>query len=205
MKTTTLGINFCSNFSSGVPANCLGGCSACDMSTNKGKCIAQLPATYSPLPSYMGPLGMTIEMQTTAIDCPVTPLSDLGDDPNPLLHFVASKITIYLVCNKTVKPGVLSFKPASQSTCAYNVTFTSEHACPTGGMDPGWIFVIIVLCVFSIYCIAGSILNWRMKGAKGVEVVPNYEFWKEFPGYVKDGSIFVFRTVTCRKGDYEKV
>lgn len=42
-----------------------------------------------------------------------------------------------------------------------------------------------VVIAFSIYLLVGSIVNYKFKGAKGVEVIPNLSFWKELPFLIK--------------------
>lgn len=34
---------------------------------------------------------------------------------------------------------------------------------------------------FLVYFIVGGILMYFMKGARGVEIIPHYTFWKNFP------------------------
>ncbi len=36
-----------------------------------------------------------------------------------------------------------------------------------------------------VYIIGGVLYNKFAKGAKGVELIPNIEFWKELPGLVR--------------------
>ena len=35
------------------------------------------------------------------------------------------------------------------------------------------------------YFIIGSIVNYKVKGARGLEVIPNIHFWKELPFLIK--------------------
>lgn len=37
------------------------------------------------------------------------------------------------------------------------------------------------------YFIVGSIVNYKYKGARGSEVIPNVEFWKDVPFLIKVG------------------
>ncbi|EDQ86320.1 uncharacterized protein MONBRDRAFT_38514 [Monosiga brevicollis MX1] len=62
-------------------------------------------------------------------------------------------------------------------------------------------------CAFLIpYLAIGSIYNYSVKGARGMEILPNYHFWVDsFPGLVGDG----FRFCMCRPvmggGNYEAI
>ncbi len=42
-----------------------------------------------------------------------------------------------------------------------------------------------VLGAVIAYFIIGSIVMFQVKGARGIEVVPNYSFWKDLPFLVK--------------------
>ena len=46
-------------------------------------------------------------------------------------------------------------------------------------------------CVMSVYLIAGGLYQRFVLGAKGVEQIPNYEFWKDF-GNLQAVSTFRF-------------
>ncbi len=36
-----------------------------------------------------------------------------------------------------------------------------------------------------LYFIIGAIIMFQVKGARGIEVVPNYTFWKDLPFLIK--------------------
>jgi len=90
--------------------------------------------------------------------------------------------------------------------CVYQISVKSKNACPTkkgsgggggdGGLSGGSVFLIILLCVVVLYLAVGSLVMWKVKGHSGVEVIPNYEFWKDVPVLVKDGFNFVRFKVT---------
>lgn len=41
-----------------------------------------------------------------------------------------------------------------------------------------------------IYFGGGAFYNFKVKGKRGAEMVPNLEFWQSLPGLVKDGCKF---------------
>ena len=43
-----------------------------------------------------------------------------------------------------------------------------------------------------IYLIAGALIMYYAKGARGVEIIPNYHFWKDFPLLIKVGQIYTY-------------
>ena len=63
-------------------------------------------------------------------------------------------------------------------------------------MDPGWIFVIIILVGFVTYMIVGVIVKKFVFKSEGMEVIPNHSFWADLPGLVKDGAVYFFNKLT---------
>jgi hypothetical protein len=54
------------------------------------------------------------------------------------------------------------------------------------------------------YLVVGIIIQAGVRGARGVEVIPNLSFWKDFPFLLKDGILFTFTwpCVRNRGGSY---
>jgi len=88
--------------------------------------------------------------------------------------------------------------------CTYYLQFQTKYVC-SGGFGVGWILIILILSAAILYLIIGAIYNWRVKKATGKELVPNFEFWKNFPGYVKDGFLFTWYKLSCKKGEYQRL
>jgi len=95
---------------------------------------------------------------------------------------------------KITEPGV----------CEYQFAMNSKFACPPGGipgigpggLSPGSIFLIIFFVGFALYFAIGSVVMWKVKGATGIEILPNSGFWVGLPGLIKDGFGFVKGKVT---------
>jgi len=70
-----------------------------------------------------------------------------------------------------------------------------------GGVSGGTVFLILLLICTFLYIAIGAAFNKFKRGATGFqETCPNYDFWSNFIGYVKDG--FLFTKSKCRrKGD----
>jgi len=108
---------------------------------------------------------------------------------------------LVLKCDKTQKDwGTVTFDDSKQLDLLFTVTVVSEHACPgsgggaTTGMSIGTILLIVIVCAIPAYLIAVIIFN-KVKGeASGAELIPNLQFWKALPGYVKDGFFFYYST-----------
>lgn len=77
----------------------------------------------------------------------------------------------------------------------YIFTLRSPHAClvPNPGLSAGSVLLILLFVAVMVYIIGGMLFLRFYRGASGVEMIPNYEFWKDFPLLVKDGMIFTFR------------
>lgn len=140
--------------------------------------------------------------------------SDCGDLKQPYTS------VINVICEQGNKQGDIA--SAKIDNCIAKLTYAAEAGCPIsdsestspstsksnssggggGGIDGGWIFIIIVVCVFSLYLAAGIGWNYTQRDARGLEMCPNIEFWKALPNLVKDGCLFTLTKVTCgRIGD----
>lgn len=77
----------------------------------------------------------------------------------------------------------------------YVFTLRSPHAClvPNPGLSAGSVLLILFFVAVVVYIVGGILFLRFYRGASGVEMIPNYEFWKGFPLLVKDGMVFTFR------------
>eukprot|EP01087_Luapelamoeba_hula_P022535 TRINITY_DN80_c0_g1_i2.p1 TRINITY_DN80_c0_g1~~TRINITY_DN80_c0_g1_i2.p1 ORF type:complete len:261 (-),score=42.12 TRINITY_DN80_c0_g1_i2:90-872(-) len=123
------------------------------------------------------------------------------------------KIDIDFVCDKSAT-GVGTFEaadPSENPVKDYHLKWTTEHACPTGksgdgggdggdgddddGMpiSGGWIFIIILVGLFFLYFLFGAIfMAWR-KQARGLDIIPNKDFWFALPGLFIAGHVFLWQ------------
>ena len=86
---------------------------------------------------------------------------------------------------------------------AYEFSFTSPDVCgvddfPLTGIILCGILIIIVL----LYIIIGVLVNTFIKQKRGLEIIPNFEMWKELPSLIKDGFLFTF-TCKSKEAEYE--
>jgi len=113
--------------------------------------------------------------------------------------------SIYVICNTTADPGFISevIEPTDPAmTCMYAIEFQSIYGCPGGGgggIEVGWILIIILIIVVFLYLAVGVVYQWKKNHATGLELMPNHEFWREAPGLFKDGCLYTFRKITCKK------
>ena len=86
---------------------------------------------------------------------------------------------------------------STDNGCTWQLTFNAADMCSGGGdggkgggLSGGWIFIIILIVVSFVYCVGGAMFMRYRRGASGVEMVPNWTFWKDLPGLVRDGCSF---------------
>ncbi|KAK0072416.1 hypothetical protein PV325_011392 [Microctonus aethiopoides] len=89
----------------------------------------------------------------------------------------------------------------------HNLTLLSSKTClirlKSLGLSTGSVLVIL-LCVFSsLYFIGGAVALKVFRGAVGLELIPNYDFWSDLPGLVRDGVAFTFSG--CSIVSYERI
>jgi hypothetical protein len=135
---------------------------------------------------------------------------------------------VSLICDSSkTTPEISSVNELASSGyghCIYNIQVLTIAGCPSTGptatvviqstkgnapnnppshshhMEGGWWFVIIVLILVVVYVVVGVSVQ-AIRGNRGLEMIPNLEFWKDFPSLIKDGCVFAFYKITCRS-DY---
>eukprot|EP01120_Amphizonella_sp_Union-15-10_P014217 TRINITY_DN6821_c0_g1_i2.p1 TRINITY_DN6821_c0_g1~~TRINITY_DN6821_c0_g1_i2.p1 ORF type:complete len:223 (+),score=29.64 TRINITY_DN6821_c0_g1_i2:215-883(+) len=78
----------------------------------------------------------------------------------------------------------------------FEITLMTSFGCSTTGVSSGTslgtILLILLFVVIIVYIISGILFNKFKKGESGMSLVPNLEFWKQLPGLVKDGALFIW-------------
>ncbi|XP_078321516.1 cation-dependent mannose-6-phosphate receptor-like [Crassostrea virginica] len=103
---------------------------------------------------------------------------------------------IALVCDKTadVNTFIAEGEQPPVGSVNYKFTLRSKHACiVSSGISVGSVLLILFFVFVLIYVIGGILFLRFYRGASGVEMFPNYEFWKDLPFLIKDGMVFTFR------------
>ena len=86
--------------------------------------------------------------------------------------------------------------------CRVVLKMKSTHACSVAMFGWGMSFLTIFFLVVLIYCLGGALVNSKMYGRRGVELIPHYAFWIEFPGLVRDGFLFT-KSKIMKSGDVD--
>jgi len=191
--------NFCKNTAS----TCASPTPAAQTSGTQCTSIGYLPGTVvelangngvnitytNTLDSKCGPTKSTNRISIFSITCD----SSLPASP----AFVLSGIT---------EPGQCQylFTGKSKFACAggksSSTTGGNNHGGKSEGLSPGSIFLIIFFCSAFVYFAAGAAFKFKKYDARGVDMVPNVEFWAELPGLIRDGFLFVKNKITGKLG-----
>jgi len=97
-------------------------------------------------------------------------------------------------------------------TCAYTFSWASTAGCPldappgdagggSSGLSGGDIFLILFFCIGFLYVVIGMAYNYKVRELRGIEMVPNVDFWRGLPSLIKDGCVFTWQKITglCSK------
>ncbi|XP_013783625.1 cation-dependent mannose-6-phosphate receptor-like isoform X2 [Limulus polyphemus] len=108
---------------------------------------------------------------------------------------------IMIVCDPVNLKGKFQIleerKKKETGYCYYLFELSSSIACTITpvkkGLSSGSIFCIIFFTLIGIYFSVGFLYKRLVIGAKGIEQVPNYSFWKDFGNLQADGCDFICR------------
>lgn len=97
----------------------------------------------------------------------------------------------------------------SNEPCDYVISFQYAGACipvpPTVSRDKtsyvGWILMGIFFGAVLSYLIVGAAIQYFVRGEKGVRVLPNYDFWRNFMLLTLEGCKFLLDVLTCFRLD----
>jgi len=113
----------------------------------------------------------------------------------------------FFKCSSTSQPALSG--TVDTMACIVKLVLTHNQswcnrASASSKISGGTIFLIVLLVSSFVYIVVGCIYNHR-KGAAGMEKCPNFGFWRDVPGLVKDGFAYTWAKLRgcCRKSEYE--
>ncbi|XP_059622059.1 cation-dependent mannose-6-phosphate receptor-like [Phlebotomus argentipes] len=122
--------------------------------------------------------------------------------------FNASELRIQLSCLSSSHESTffVATPAADPKDVAREFHLLSPLACPQkvahdDGLSTGSVLMIILLVAFITYLGIGIVVNFFLVGARGMEVIPNIQFWRNLPGLVMDGIRFVQNGCKVRPSD----
>ncbi|XP_013378914.1 uncharacterized protein LOC106150578 [Lingula anatina] len=93
----------------------------------------------------------------------------------------------------------------STKLSTFQFSLTTKYAClPEHSLSLGSVLCIILLVLVIIYLVCGILFLKFVRGAQGAELIPNLDFWKDFPFLVRDGFYFV-KNGCKEESTYEKI
>eukprot|EP00753_Platysulcus_tardus_P007304 PLAT15056.1.p2 GENE.PLAT15056.1~~PLAT15056.1.p2 ORF type:complete len:344 (-),score=122.07 PLAT15056.1:509-1513(-) len=110
------------------------------------------------------------------------------------------RVSFIFNCNTEVSGLVI--KPALQNQtvdCHYRLFFDTPFACGNYGvgLSGGWVFVIILFVLASVYLLVGSVYQYHKEG---IWALPNRLEWAAFGALVKDGVDFTLSSLGAATG-----
>lgn len=118
------------------------------------------------------------------------------------------KAHIMFTCDPTLDtpvPKVLEENNQSNDSCYYLFEFAGKDFCPpkdvdifSSGVSAGSVIVILFALAVSCYLVFGCLYRRIVVGAKGMDQVPNLEFWQNVGNLMADGCDFAFRSKNPR-------
>lgn len=129
-----------------------------------------------------------------------------------LLLSVSPKTFITLECDSSEEGQLESIGPPEKvdNSAHFPFKLRSKYACPRkSGLSTGSVLIIVFGSLLLVYIVAGILFNKFHRGATGKEVIPNVNFWMDFPLLVKDGVEFSYQFCkkTCggKRSSYESI
>jgi len=118
-------------------------------------------------------------------------------------------VSLMFICGKNSNsPKILQENTEKDSSCFYAFQFEVAEICANDtpiakkSLSGGAIFLIILLSVASAYLIGGFLFMRIQRGARGIDQIPNLDFWRRFGNLAADGCDFCCRcnTTNSRAG-----
>ncbi|KAK6617356.1 hypothetical protein RUM43_014365 [Polyplax serrata] len=98
---------------------------------------------------------------------------------------------IKLECNKQIDNYKLTVEKSSK--LEHVLVLRSKSCCPVSPshISGASVFFLIIISAFSLYCIGGILVLKYLRGAKGIESIPNHEFWCKIAIHITDGFTYI--------------
>ncbi|XAR71897.1 hypothetical protein NMG60_11018349 [Bertholletia excelsa] len=134
-------------------------------------------------------------------------LIDLLDEKNPHMGVVVKLSTVGLKVNCSLAVSVFCDSSGLQEpkvlekvgTCDFATQLRHPSGCAqiisVRGKGLGWFgtLVVIILCLFGGYLLAGTVYRFFYLGIRGIDVIPNLEFWASIPHRVQSSFMSLLR------------
>ncbi|KAF9400436.1 hypothetical protein BGX21_004307 [Mortierella sp. AD011] len=119
-----------------------------------------------------------------------------GQDQSAIITFICDMA----VTDSNVGPTLTKY----ENGVVY-FSWKSSFACPqqtpapvSEGMSSFGVFMTVLTVLGLIYLVAGAVYNHKVYGARGLDLLPNIDFWRDFPSLVADVVRHIWNSVTGR-------
>ncbi|KAG0290109.1 hypothetical protein BGZ96_006427 [Linnemannia gamsii] len=128
-----------------------------------------------------------------------------GQDQSAVITFICDTAATDAAVSPTLTGslnGVTTFQWKSKSACAVHTMLPVQE-----GMSGFSVFLTVFFSFAFIYLVLGAVYNHQVYGAKGFDLIPHKDFWRDFPSLVVDVVHHVWDSVTgrARGGGYVSV
>lgn len=131
----------------------------------------------------------------TTVGCTSSMIIDLIDEKSPHMGVVVTmsnnfselncSLAVSVICDSSGVQGPQALEKVG--TCDYATLLRHPSGCAeivsVHGKGLGWFgtFITIILCLFGGYLLAGIVYRFFYLGIRGIDVIPNLEFWASLP------------------------
>lgn len=125
-----------------------------------------------------------------------------GDKYNGSCQNNSREMQLMVVCDPTAHHGSLQIGNTGApggTSCSYMFVLGSSVLCKKAnqpqhhGLSGGTVFCILFFTAAGGYLLLGFLYKRMVVGAKGLEQIPNYSFWKDFGNLQADGCNYFCR------------
>jgi len=174
--------------------------SVCEPLTYAGCTAAGACQFDASQPAYI-PLGLTAQRQVMALDNAAEGFRVVMTGGERTFDGLDRMATVDFICvpeEQTADVPCLRNEVFGLQTLDYQFEYRHHLACDgasgggaPGGVSPGTVLLILAPIFVALYCALGAAYQYRVRDARGADLVPHREFWRDVPLLVKDGVMFV--------------
>ncbi|XP_010534619.1 PREDICTED: uncharacterized protein LOC104810122 [Tarenaya hassleriana] len=94
-------------------------------------------------------------------------------------------VSVSVICQTNKVDGPIKLEKSGACHYATELRHPSGCASAVSGHGGGWgwfgTLLIIILCLFGAYFLAGAVYRYSALGVRGIDVIPNLDFWTTVP------------------------
>ncbi|KAL8257429.1 hypothetical protein R6Q59_029470 [Mikania micrantha] len=106
-------------------------------------------------------------------------------------------LSVSVICDSKKFLGPKTLEKAGNCNFATQITHPAgcAYVLATEGNELGWfsILLIILLCLFGCYLITGAAYRFFYLNIRGIDIIPNLEFWASLPHRVRNSFMSLVR------------